>query len=157
RRSSDLRLQHVSIVGWETHNFGAHSRDGVKTIMTNGNQKKVAILGGNRIPFARSNKEYADASNQDMLTAAIEGLVARYGLQDEELGLVTGGAVLRHCRDSNIVREVVLGSSLPNSTPAMDLRMACGTGLAAIVAVGDAIRAGRIESGIGSGVDTTSD
>ena len=125
--------------------------------MTNGNQKKVAILGGNRIPFARSNKEYADASNQDMLTAAIEGLVARYGLQDEELGLVTGGAVLKHSRDFNMVREVVLGSSLANSTPAMDMQMACGTGLAAIVAVGDAIRAGRIESGIGSGVDTTSD
>lgn len=122
-----------------------------------GERRKVAILGGNRIPFARSNKEYADASNYDMLKSAIEGLVARYGLQDEELGLVVAGAVLKHSRDFNLTREVVLGSSLSAKTPAMDLQMACGTGLAAIVTVGDAIAAGRIEAGIGGGVDTTSD
>lgn len=121
------------------------------------NPRKVAILGGNRIPFARSNKEYAKASNQDMLTAAIEGLVARYGLQGEELGMVTAGAVLKHARDFNMTREVVLGSSLASSTPATDMQMACGTGLAALVQVGDAIRAGRIEAGIAGGTDTTSD
>lgn len=119
--------------------------------------RKVAILGGNRIPFARSNKEYAKASNQDMLTAAIEGLVARYGLQGEQLGMVTAGAVLKHARDFNMTREVVLGSSLASNTPATDMQMACGTGLAALVQVGDAIRAGRIESGIAGGTDTTSD
>ena len=72
--------------------------------------RKVAILGGNRIPFARSNKEYANASNQDMLTSALNGLVARYGLQDQEMGLVVGGAVLKHARDFNLVRESVIGS-----------------------------------------------
>ena len=125
--------------------------------MTNGAPRKVAILGGNRIPFARSNKEYANASNQDMLTAAIDGLVARYGLQGEELGQVVAGAVLKHSRDFNLTRETVLGSALSSTTPAFDLQMACGTGLAALVQVADAIALGRIESGIGGGVDTTSD
>ncbi|WP_459612109.1 acetyl-CoA C-acetyltransferase [Corynebacterium urogenitale] len=125
--------------------------------MTTGSPRKVAILGGNRIPFARSNKEYADASNQDMLTAALDGLVARYGLQGEELGLVAAGAVLKHARDFNLTREVVLGSALSSTTPAFDLQMACGTGLAALVQVADAIALGRIEAGIGGGVDTTSD
>ena len=125
--------------------------------MTNGSPRKVAILGGNRIPFARSNKEYASASNQDMLTAAIDGLVARYGLQGEELGQVVAGAVLKHARDFNLTREVVMGSALSSTTPAFDLQMACGTGLASIVQVADAIAMGRIESGIGGGVDTTSD
>ena len=125
--------------------------------MTNGAPRKVAILGGNRIPFARSNKEYANASNQDMLTAAIDGLVARYGLQGEELGQVVAGAVLKHSRDFNLTREIVLGSALSSTTPAFDLQMACGTGLAALVQVADAIALGRIESGIGGGVDTTSD
>lgn len=119
--------------------------------------RKVAILGGNRIPFARSNKEYMNASNQDMLTAAIDGLVARYGLQGEELGLVAAGAVLKHARDFNLTRECVIGSALSSTTPANDLQMACGTGLAAVVQVGDAIAAGRIESGIAGGTDTTSD
>ncbi|MGV0409974.1 acetyl-CoA C-acetyltransferase [Corynebacterium resistens] len=125
--------------------------------MTAGTPRKVAILGGNRIPFARSNKEYANASNQDMLTAAIDGLVARYGLQNEELGLVVAGAVLKHSRDFNLTRETVMGSALANSTPAFDLQLACGTGLAALVQVADAIALGRIESGIAGGVDTTSD
>ena len=125
--------------------------------MTNGAPRKVAILGGNRIPFARSNKEYANASNQDMLTAAIDGLVARYGLQGEELGEVVAGAVLKHSRDFNLTRETVIGSALSSTTPAFDLQMACGTGLAALVQVADAIALGRIESGIGGGVDTTSD
>lgn len=125
--------------------------------MTAKTPRKVAILGGNRIPFARSNKEYMNASNQDMLTAAIDGLVARYGLKDEQLGLVAAGAVLKHSRDFNLTRECVIGSALSSNTPANDLQMACGTGLAAVVQVSDAIAAGRIESGIAGGTDTTSD
>lgn len=119
--------------------------------------RRVAVLGGNRIPFARSNREYADASNQDMLTAAIDGLVARYGLQDERLGMVVAGAVLKHSRDFNLTRECVLGSALGSQTPAMDVQQACGTGLAAAVFVADAIARGRIEAGLAGGVDTTSD
>ncbi|MCT1683432.1 acetyl-CoA C-acetyltransferase [Corynebacterium appendicis] len=119
--------------------------------------RKVAILGGNRIPFARSNKEYANASNQDMLTSALNGLVARYGLQDQEMGLVVGGAVLKHARDFNLVRESVLGSELAPSTPAFDLQHACGTSLTSAIQVADAIALGRIENGIACGSDTTSD
>ena len=119
--------------------------------------RKVAILGGNRIPFARSNKEYANASNQDMLTSALNGLVARYGLQDQELGLVVGGAVLKHARDFNLVRESVLGSELSSTTPAFDVQHACGTSLTSAIQVADAIALGRIENGIACGTDTTSD
>jgi acetyl-CoA C-acetyltransferase len=119
--------------------------------------RKVAILGGNRTPFARSNKEYANASNLDMLTAAVNGLVARYGLQDEQLGMVVAGAVLKHSRDFNMTREVVLGSALSSETPAFDIQQACGTGLAAAVQVADAIALGRIDAGIAGGTDTTSD
>ncbi|WP_186628581.1 acetyl-CoA C-acetyltransferase [Rhodococcus sp. BP22] len=119
--------------------------------------RPVAIVGGNRIPFARSDKKYARASNQDMLTATIDGLVSRFNLQGERLGLVAAGAVLKHSRDFNLTRETVLGSALSPYTPAYDLQQACGTGLQTIVAVGDAIAAGRIDSGIGGGVDTTSD
>ncbi|WP_182346639.1 acetyl-CoA C-acetyltransferase [Tomitella gaofuii] len=117
----------------------------------------MAVLGGNRIPFARSDRKYAHASNQDMFTAALEGLVSRYNLQGERLGMVAGGAVLKHSRDFNLIRESVLGSHLSPYTPAFDLQQACGTGLQALIAVGDAIAAGRIEAGVGGGTDTTSD
>ena len=120
-------------------------------------QHRVAILGGNRIPFARSNKQYAHASNQDMLTSALDGLVARYGLHDERLGLVAAGAVLKHSRDFNLTREVVLGSALDSTTPAIDVQQACCTSLAAALHVGDAIAQGRISAGIAGGTDTTSD
>lgn len=120
-------------------------------------QRRVAVLGGNRIPFARSDRKYARASNQDMFTATLDGLVGRFNLQGERLGAVVGGAVLKHSRDFNLVRESVLGSALSPYTPAWDLQQACGTGLQSIIAVGDAIAAGRIEAGIGGGVDTTSD
>nr|WP_245672815.1 acetyl-CoA C-acetyltransferase [Aldersonia kunmingensis] len=119
--------------------------------------RPVAVLGGNRIPFARSDKAYAHASNQDMFTAALDGLVSRFNLQGERLGQVVGGAVLKHSRDFNLMRECVLGSALSPYTPAYDLQQACGTGLQSIIAVGDAIAAGRIDAGIGGGVDTTSD
>ncbi len=125
--------------------------------MTSKEKRPVAILGGNRIPFARSNKVYANASNQDMLTAAVDGLVSRFNLQGERLGLVAGGAVLKHSRDFNLTREVVLGSALSPYTPAFDLQQACGTSMQTVIAVGDAIASGRIDVGIGSGVDTTSD
>src|SRR5215831_14978267 len=95
--------------------------------------RRVAVLGGNRIPFARSNGPYADASNQDMLTAALDGLVARFGLEGERLGEVVAGAVLKHSRDFNLTRECVLGSRLSAETPAYDVQQACGTGLEAAI------------------------
>ncbi|MGH3369671.1 MAG: acetyl-CoA C-acetyltransferase, partial [Nocardioidaceae bacterium] len=90
--------------------------------------RRVAIVGGNRIPFARSNTAYSNASNQDMLTAAIDGLVERYGLQGRRLGEVVAGAVLKHSRDFNLTRESVLGSKLAPETPAYDIQQACDTG-----------------------------
>ena len=121
------------------------------------NIRPVAVVGGNRIPFARSNGPYAHASNQDMLIAALDGLVGRFGLAGERLGEVVAGAVLKHSRDFNLTREAVLGSALAPDTPAADLQQACGTGLAAIIAVANKIALGRIDAGIGGGVDTTSD
>ncbi|MGV9709335.1 acetyl-CoA C-acetyltransferase [Gordonia sp. NPDC003424] len=119
--------------------------------------RPVAILGGNRIPFARQDKAYARVSNQEMFTATLDGLVSRFNLQGERLGMVAGGAVLKHSRDFNLIRECVLGSALSPYTPAFDIQQACGTGLQAIVAVGDGIASGRYDAAIGGGVDTTSD
>jgi acetyl-CoA C-acetyltransferase len=119
--------------------------------------RQAAIVGGNRIPFARSNTAYARASNQDMLTATLDGLVARFGLQGESVGEVVAGAVLKHSRDFNLTRESVLGSRLAATTPAYDVQQACGTGLEAAVLVANKIALGQIESGIAGGVDTTSD
>ncbi|MGH3648634.1 MAG: acetyl-CoA C-acetyltransferase [Micromonosporaceae bacterium] len=119
--------------------------------------RRVAIVGGNRIPFARSGGPYAHASNQDMLTAALEGLIGRYGLAGERLGEVAAGAVLKHSRDFNLTRECVLGSHLDPHTPAYDVQQACGTGLEAAILVGNKIALGQIEVGIAGGVDTTSD
>src|SRR5918911_3004750 len=87
--------------------------------------QRAAILGGNRIPFARSNGPYSEASNQDMLTAALDGLVARFNLQGERVGEVVAGAVLKHARDFNLTREAVLGSALDDRTPAYDIQQAC--------------------------------
>src|ERR671939_1037371 len=117
------------------------------------NGRRAAVLGGNRIPFARSNGPYAQASNQDMLTAAIDGLVARFGLQGETLGEVVAGAVLKHPRDFNLTRECVLGSALAPETPAYDVQQACDTGLQSAVTVANKIALGQIESGIAGGVD----
>ncbi|WIV59698.1 acetyl-CoA C-acetyltransferase [Amycolatopsis nalaikhensis] len=119
--------------------------------------RKVAIIGGNRIPFARSNGPYAKASNQDMFTAALDGLVSRFSLQGEVIGEVAAGAVLKHSKDFNLARESVLGSKLSPATPAADVQMACGTGLQAIINVANKIALGQIDSAIAGGVDTTSD
>jgi acetyl-CoA C-acetyltransferase len=125
--------------------------------VTNNAPRRAAILGGNRIPFARQFGPYAEVSNQDMFTAALEGLVARYGLGGERLGEVVGGAVIKHSRDFNLTRECVLGSSLSPHTPAYDVQQACGTGLEAAILVSNKIKLGQAESGIAGGVDTASD
>lgn len=119
--------------------------------------RRVAIIGGNRIPFARSNGPYASASNQAMLTAALEGLIERFNLHGLRLGEVAAGAVLKHSRDFNLTRECVLGSRLSPQTPAYDLQQACGTGLEAALLVANKIALGQIDCGIAGGVDTTSD
>ena len=125
--------------------------------MTQNTIRRVAILGGNRIPFARSNGAYFKASNMDMLTAALNGLVERFHLQGQRLGEVTAGAVLKHSRDFNMTRECVLNTKLAPETPAYDLQQACGTGLQAAFQVANKIALGQIEVGIAGGVDTTSD
>jgi acetyl-CoA C-acetyltransferase len=119
--------------------------------------RTAVVLGGNRIPFARSNGPYAHASNQDMLTATLDGLVARFGLQGERLGEVVAGAVLKHPRDFNLTRECVLGSQLSPDTPAYDVQQACDTGIQAAVLVANKIALGQIDAGIAAGTDTTSD
>ena len=119
--------------------------------------RRAAVIGGNRIPFARANGPYAHASNQDMLTATLDGLVARFGLQGERLGEVAAGAVLKHSRDFNLTRESVLGSRLSPQTPAYDVSQACGTGLETTVLVANKIALGQIEVGVAGGVDTVSD
>ncbi|WP_095162040.1 acetyl-CoA C-acetyltransferase [Pseudomonas sp. Irchel 3F5] len=119
--------------------------------------RRVAIIGGNRIPFARSNGPYATASNQAMLTVALEGLIERYSLHGLRLGEVAAGAVLKHSRDMNLTRESVLGSRLSPQTPAYDLQQACGTGLETALLVANKIALGQIDCGIAGGVDTTSD
>nr|WP_256390400.1 acetyl-CoA C-acetyltransferase [Cellulosimicrobium protaetiae] len=124
---------------------------------TPGAPRDAWVVGGNRIPFARAGKKYSSASNQEMFTAALEGLVARFGLQGERLGEVVGGAVLKHSRDFNLVRESVLGSSLSPETPAYDLQQACATGLEATITVANKIRLGQVESGVAGGSDTVSD
>ena len=120
-------------------------------------QRRAAVIGGNRIPFARAHGAYAGASNQEMLTAALEGLVARHGLAGERVGEVVAGAVLKHSRDFNLTRESVLGSSLAATTPAFDVQQACGTGLEATILVANKIALGQIESGIAGGTDSASD
>jgi acetyl-CoA C-acetyltransferase len=119
--------------------------------------RRVAVVGGNRIPFARSNSVYSRASNQDMLTAALDGLVSRFGLEGERLGEVAGGAVLKHSRDRDLTRESVLGTRLAPETPAYDVQQACGTGLETTILVANKIALGQIDAGVACGADTTSD
>ena len=120
--------------------------------------RRVAIVGGTRIPFARSDGPYATASNQQMLTAALDGLVERYGLQEPgAVGEFVAGAVLKHSRDFNFARETVLGSRLDPRTPAYDIQQACGTGLQAVIAAANKIALGQTESAIAGGADTASD
>src|SRR5947199_616398 len=119
--------------------------------------RRVAVIGGSRIPFARANGAYAHASDQDMLTATLDGLVERFHLEGERLGEVVAGAVLKHARDRDLTRECVLGSELAPETPAYDVQQACGTGLEAVIAVANKIALGQVEVGVAGGVDTASD
>ena len=118
--------------------------------------RKVAIIGSNRIAFARNNTAYTMSSNQDMMTAALKGLVERYKLQGELIGEVAGGAVLKHSRDFNLIRESVLNTSLDPRTPAVDLQQACNTGMESAVYIANKIALGQIDCGIAGGVDTAS-
>ncbi len=119
--------------------------------------RRVAIVAGNRIPFARSNTAYAEASNQDLLTAALSGLVEKSGLKGAKLGDVVAGAVINHVKDWNLARECALGSGLAPETPGLTLQRACGTSLEAAIIVANKIALGQIDAGIAAGTDTTSD
>ncbi|WP_058235353.1 acetyl-CoA C-acetyltransferase [Devriesea agamarum] len=119
--------------------------------------RDAVIIGGNRLPFARHGGAYAHATNQDLFTAALDGLVARFGLQGAQLGEVAGGAVLKHSKDFNLTRECVLGSALAPQTPAIDLQKACATGLEAVNYIANKIRLGQIDNGVAGGVDSASD
>lgn len=115
------------------------------------------VVGGNRTPFAKAGGAYASASNQDLLTAALDGLAARFGLAGRQLDEVAAGAVLKHARDFNLTREAVLSSALAPTTPAVDLQQACGTGLEAVVYIANKIALGQADVGVGGGVDSASD
>ena len=119
--------------------------------------RRVAVIGGVRIPFCRSGTLYSDLSNLEMMTAALDGLVAQYGLAGQYIDEVVGGAVVTHSKDWNLAREAVLGTKLSSSTPGITMMQACGTSLQAAMGIAAKIAAGQIESGIAVGSDTTSD
>ncbi len=119
--------------------------------------RRVAVIGGVRIPFARGNGAYAEVGNQEMLTAAMRGVVDRYGLQGQRVDDVAAGAVMKHSSQWNLTRETVLGSGLAAETPGLDLQRACGTSLEAAILLGNKIALGQIDSAIAGGVDTVSD
>jgi len=119
--------------------------------------RRVAIIGGLRIPFCRAHTKYARLSNQDMLTAVLGGIVDKFQLNGVALGDVLAGAVIKHSRDWNLAREAVLGSGLAPETPACDLQRACGTSLEAAIQIGNKIALGQIDAGIAAGTDSISD
>jgi acetyl-CoA C-acetyltransferase len=119
--------------------------------------RRVAVVGGMRIPFARSHGAYARVGNQDMFTAVLQALVARFRIAGERLGDVTAGAVLKHSKDFNLVRECVLSSGLDPATPGLDMQRACGTGLDATISIAMKIALGQMDAGIAGGFDTVSD
>lgn len=121
------------------------------------NPRNAVVVGGNRTPFVKAGGAFAAASNSDLLTAALDGLVARFGLAGRQLDEVAAGAVLKHSRDFNLTREAVLSSALAPTTPAVDLQQACGTGLEAVVYIANKIALGQADVGIGGGVDSASD
>ena len=119
--------------------------------------RRVAVIGGVRIPFARGNGAYAAVGNQEMLTEVLRGVVDRYGLNGQRIDDVAAGAVMKHSSQWNLTRESVLGSGLAAETPGLDLQRACGTSLEAAIVLGNKIALGQIDSAIAAGVDTVSD
>jgi acetyl-CoA C-acetyltransferase len=126
-------------------------------MLVGANTRRVAIVGGVRIPFVRGNGAYAQVGNQEMLTATLRGVVERYGLQGQRLDDVAAGAVMKHSSQWNLTRESVLGSGLAAETPGLDLQRACGTSLEAAILLGNKIALGQIDCAIAAGVDTVSD
>lgn len=126
-------------------------------MLHDGTARRVAVVGGVRIPFVRSNSVYKNCSNQDMMTATLSGLVDKYDLKGQIIGDVALGAVIKHSRDWNLARESVMGSGLSLRTPAVDMQRACGTSIEAVINVANKIALGQIDSGIGGGTDSISD
>lgn len=126
-------------------------------MLHDGRAKRVAVVGGMRIPFCRSHSVYTDCSNQDMMTATLEAIVNKYDLRGQTLGDVALGAVIKHSRDWNLARECVIGSGLSLRTPGVDMQRACGTSIEAAIHVANKIALGQIDAGIAGGTDTVSD
>ena len=119
--------------------------------------KPVAIVGGTRIPFCRSNTAYSNLSNLDMLATTLTGLVDKFDLKDEKIDEINAGAVITHSRDWNLAREAVLSTELSPLSPALTMQQACGTSLQALMVAAAKIASGQIDSAIAAGSDTTSD
>jgi acetyl-CoA C-acetyltransferase len=126
-------------------------------MLHDGRAIRVAVVGGSRIPFCRSQSIYRLCSNKDLMTAALDGLINKFDLKGQVLGDVALGAVIKHSRDWNLARECVIESGLNIRTPAYDLQRACGTSIEAAIHIANKIALGQIEAGIAGGTDTTSD
>ena len=126
-------------------------------MLHDGRSVRVAVVGGSRIPFCRSHSIYRKCTNQDLMTAALQGLVTKLDLRGQTMGDVALGAVVKHSRDWNLARESVIDSGLTLRTPGMDLQRACGTSIEAAILIANKIALGQIDCGIAGGTDTVSD
>ena len=126
-------------------------------MLHDGKSRRVAIIGGIRIPFCRAHSVYTETSNQDMMTATLSGMVKKFDLKGQTLGDVALGAVIKHSKDWNLARESVIGSGLSLKTPGVDMQRACGTSIEACIHIGNKIALGQIDAGIAGGTDSISD
>ena len=126
-------------------------------MLHDGQAKRVAVVGGSRIPFVRAHSIYRNCNNQDLMSAALAAVVDKYDLRGQTLGDVACGAVIKHSRDWNLARESVIDSGLSPRTPGVDLQRACGTSLEACAMIANKIALGQIDSGIAGGTDSISD
>lgn len=120
------------------------------------NGRRAAVVAGLRTPFLRSGTAFAVMSALDLATAAVTELMARTGLEPDDVDRVVFGTVVPWTETHNIAREVVIDSGLPRSTDAYSVSRACATGTQALVDAAQAIVLGDAEVVVCGGTESLS-
>ena len=123
---------------------------------TFGNGRRVAIVAGLRTPFERSGTLFKSLSAQDLGRAVVAELVARAGLDGDEIDALVFGTVVPSVLAPNIAREVALLPMLPKGIPAFSVSRACTSANQAITDAADQIALGHADVAIAGGAESLS-
>jgi acetyl-CoA C-acetyltransferase len=118
--------------------------------------KNLVILSAARTPIGSFLGTLSSLPAPALGSVAIRAALARAGVDPKEVEQVVFGNVLQAGQGQAPARQASLKAGIPDTVPCVTVHKVCGSGMRAVMDVGNAIQAGEYEIAVAGGMESMS-